>query len=287
MALTTKQSIGRGLYAFGGGNPTDFTDAEIKKEKMKLEAQQYQRSLVKDALAQANSDRTYDLNKSNSDRNYDLSKTKTDLAQDNADRNYILNQSKFGLDQNKFAALKEKAETWKATQVINQQMTLAKDGWQPIEKFPGGNPKDFQAMNIPGVGPMFKPVSAEVQAKQLIAKTKMEAFKAMDPAAQQQYALSGPAKVGAYQTPTFIQKQLIGSLSEAIKNGTYTYQNSMMGGKPMNIPIKTKEDALAVITMHHLDPKMFSKELEKFSTGTPTSATAVTTQDTDQIYNNL
>jgi hypothetical protein len=160
----------------------------------------------------------------------------------------------------KYEDLKNKAQQWTTT----QQMKLAKDGWEPVAKFPGGNPKDFQAMNLPGVGQYFKPVDAEEKAKQLIASTKVKAFEALDPAAKAEYALNGGTKKGAYQVPTFGQKQLIGSLKSAIKNGNYTYQNSMMGGRPTNMPIKTKADAMALITMKNLDPDLFQAELSKY-----------------------
>lgn len=72
-----------------------------------------------------------------------------------------------------YDALKQKADEWKQTQAVRAyqlaqkqqaidtqasyaQMKIAGEGWQPISKFPGGNPADYQAQNFPGMGPMFR-----------------------------------------------------------------------------------------------------------------------------------
>jgi hypothetical protein len=194
--------VGRGLYAAGGGDPTQFDKIAIAKQEQ----------------------------------------------------------------INKYQELKDKAQQWTTT----QQMNLAKDGWEPVAKFPGGNPQDFQAMDLPGVGQYYKPVDAEEKTKQLIASTKAKAFQAMTPEAKAEYALNGGTKKGAYQVPTFGQKQEIGAISSALKSGTYAYP-SPMGGRPMTSPIKTREDAMNIIVMNKLDPKLFKDELEKYpSTGSVT-----------------
>lgn len=56
----------------------------------------------------------------------------------------------------KYSEMKQKADQW----TTEQQMKLADAGWQPIAKFPGGNANDFQAMNLPGIGPVFRPNTA-------------------------------------------------------------------------------------------------------------------------------
>ena len=210
--------LGRGMYAAGGGDPTDFDKIALEKQEREL----------------------------------------------------------------KYAELKQKAVEW----TTKQQMDLAKEGWQEIAKFPGGNPADFNAINIPGVGQYFRPVSAEDKAKQLIAETKVKAFKGMTPEQQAQYALEGPQKEGAYQTPTWGQKQLVESIRSALKAGTYTYKNQMLGGKPTKMPIKTIDDAIGLISMHQLDPTLFKNELGVFEQNT-TSQGNTPSQDVDNIYNNM
>jgi hypothetical protein len=83
-----------------------------------------------------------------------------------------------------------KAQVENAKFQFEQQQQLQASGYQDIGKFPGGNPKDFQSISVPGGGQYFKPMIEQPKTySDKIAALKLDAIKSMDPSAQKDYLL--------------------------------------------------------------------------------------------------
>lgn len=140
--------------------------------------------------------------------------------------------------EDRYAQLKQEAEQWRT----EQRMKLQEQGYQDIGVFPGGNPKDFQTISIPGGETMFRKADASgvnpEQVKAIMAEAKLKAYQQLPPEMQKEYALNGrlPSKPSEFdidklafqQATTLAGGSLFAGLTEEGRKGLLSEQSKLI-----------------------------------------------------------
>jgi multidrug efflux pump subunit AcrA (membrane-fusion protein) len=76
----------------------------------------------------------------------------------------------------------DKANQAQSNWKFEQEQQLQSGGYQPIGNFPGGDPKDFNVMKVPGGNSYFKPMQDQPKTfSEKLSAMKFEAINAMKP----------------------------------------------------------------------------------------------------------